>query len=55
MISFCIHSQRLSLKRKGLTDARVESFTKKECGFPHIKTRKNFSFLPLINNFVSIC
>ena len=33
MISFYILSKRLSLKRKGLSNARVVSITKKEYGF----------------------
>ena len=33
MISFYILSERFLLKRKGLSDARVASITKKEYGF----------------------
>ena len=33
MISFYILFKRFFLKRKGLSDARVASVTKKECGF----------------------
>ena len=33
MISFCILSERFFLKRKGLSDARVISITKKEYDF----------------------
>ena len=33
MISFCIFYTRLFLKRKGLSDARVVSISKKEYGF----------------------
>ena len=33
MISFSIISERFFLKRKGLSDARVASITKKEYGF----------------------
>ena len=33
MISFYVLSERFFLKRKGLSDARVASITKKEYGF----------------------
>ena len=33
MISFCVLSKRIFLKRKGSSDARVASVTKKEYGF----------------------
>ena len=33
MVSFYIISERFLLKRKGLSDARVASMTKKEYGF----------------------
>ena len=33
MISFYIPLKRISLKRKGLSDAREASVTDKECGF----------------------
>ena len=33
MISFYILSKRFSLKREGLSDARVATITKKEYGF----------------------
>ena len=41
MISFYIVSTRFSRKRKGLSDARVVSMTKKEYGFVvHLKIHK---------------
>ena len=42
MISFYIISKRFFLKRKGLSDARVASITKKEYGFA-VKSSKPIS------------
>ena len=36
MISFYILSQRIFLKRKGLSDAKVASITRKEYGLQYI-------------------
>ena len=50
MISFYIPSKRLFQKRKGLSDAKVVSITKKEYGFGVHFLEKLMKFLNLISD-----
>ena len=50
MVSFYILSKRFFLKRKGLSDARVASVTKKEYGFAVHFLQKLLKYLNSISD-----